>query len=199
MELFLPYTQAPSGAWNTFQRSMVLVLQPSDGWPHTYAAHLRRAAAAVDPSVPLYDVRTMEGVVVAATATRRFYLRLILLLGLTGLGLAILGVYGVVSYFVSERTAEIGLRIAVGATRVQVVRMVLARAARLALAGVAVGIPAALLLTRAIGTMLYGIEPTDPVTFVTVVFVLTFTTLLASMVPAARAALVDPLDALRHE
>jgi putative ABC transport system permease protein len=91
LELFLPYTQAPPGAWNAFQRSMVLVIRTDEGWPDTYAGHLRRAVAAVDPTIPLYDLRTMERLVVNVTATRRFYLRLVLLLAATGLGLALLG------------------------------------------------------------------------------------------------------------
>ena len=80
LELFIPYTQAPVGAWDVFQRSMVLVLRTNRDWPETYAAPLRAAVSAVDGSVPLYDVRTMEQVVVGATAARRFYLRLVLLL-----------------------------------------------------------------------------------------------------------------------
>jgi hypothetical protein len=94
MELFVPYTQAPAGAWQAFGRSMALVLQSAEGWPITFVPLLRRAAAGVDASLPLYDVRTMEDIVVSATAHRRFYLRLVLLLATTGLGLAILGIYG---------------------------------------------------------------------------------------------------------
>ena len=199
LELFMPYTQAPSGAWNAFQRSMVLVLRPREGWPEGFAPHLKTAVAGVDPSAPLYDVRTMEGIVVAATAGRRFYLRLILLLAATGLGLAVLGVYGVIAYFVTERTGEIGLRMAIGARRPEVVRMVVARGLRLALLGVAVGVPGALLLTRLISNLLYGVGPTDPLTFVSVASLLIVTSVLASLVPAAKAARVDPLHALRHE
>ena len=199
LELFLPYTHAPAVAWTTFQRSMVLVLRAAEDWPETYAPQLRRAVAAIDPSVPLYDVRTMDGIVLSVTANRRFYLRLILLLAATGLGLAVLGVYGVIAYFVAERTGEIGLRMAIGAQRAQVVGMVVTQGLRLALLGVAIGVPAALLVSRLIRNLLYGIEPSDPMTFASVAGLLLFTGLAASLVPAVRAARVDPLRALRHE
>jgi putative ABC transport system permease protein len=160
---------------------------------------MRRAVRDVDASIPLYEVRTMENVVVAVTAPRRFYLRLVLMLAGTGLALAMLGIYGVIAYFVTQRTPEIGLRIAMGAGRPEVVRMVIGQAVRMALIGIVIGVPAALMLTGVMSTLLYEIEPTDPMTFVAVAALLVLTTILASLVPSARAARVDPLVALRHE
>jgi putative ABC transport system permease protein len=199
MELFLPYTQAPMGAWNAFQRSMAIVVRPNENWPETYVPQIRAALREVDPAIPLYDVRTLENIVVAATANRRFYMRLVLVLAVTGLGLAMLGVYGVISFFVAQRTPEIGLRLAIGAERSAVVRIVLSQAVRLAAVGLLIGVPSAVAFTGVMRTLLFEIEPTDPLTFVLAAFVLLITILTASLVPSARAARVDPLVALRHE
>jgi putative ABC transport system permease protein len=141
----------------------------------------------------------LENVVVAATANRRFYMRLVLVLAVTGLGLAMLGVYGVISFIVAQRTPEIGLRLAIGAERSAVVRMVLAQAMRLAAVGLLIGLPGALAFTGVMRTLLFEIEPTDPLTFLLAGSVLVFTIFTASLVPSVRAARVDPLVALRHE
>jgi predicted permease len=199
LELSIPYTQAPSGAWNAFQRGMVLVIRTRDVWPADQVAPLRRAVAAVDATVPLYDVRPMDQVMVSLTATRRFYLRLILLLAAAGLGLAMLGTYGVIAYFVADRTPEIGLRMAIGARPGEVVGMVMQQGLRLLALGAAIGVPAALLLSRAIRSLLFEIEPTDPVSHVAAVALLMAMTALACALPAARAARVDPITALRHD
>jgi predicted permease len=199
MELFLPYTQAPEGAWNAFQRSMALVVRSSENWPDAYVPAMRQAVRDVDPTVPLYDVRPMENVFVAVTANRRFYLRLVLVLAASGLGLALLGIYGVVSYVVTQRTPEIGLRLAVGAGRRGVIAQVIGQALRMTALGLAIGVPAALMLTRAMTTVLFEVRAADPMTLVSVVIVLVATSLAAALIPAARAARVDPLVALRHE
>jgi putative ABC transport system permease protein len=177
---------------------MVIVLRSSEGWPDTYVPHLREAVAAVDPTVPLFDVRTMERIVLNLTATRRFYLRLILLLAATGLGLAMLGIYGVVAYFVAERTPEIGLRMAIGARRSEVIGMVIGQGLRLVAAGVAIGLPVAMLVSYSIRT-LFLVPPADPLTFASVAVVLAATGLTASVVPSVKAARVDPVDAIRYE
>jgi ABC-type antimicrobial peptide transport system permease subunit len=178
---------------------MVLVIRTRDVWPADQVAPLRRAVAAVDATVPLYDVRPMDQVMVSLTATRRFYLRLILLLAAAGLGLAMLGTYGVIAYFVADRTPEIGLRMAIGARPGEVVGMVMQQGLRLLALGAAIGVPAALLLSRAIRSLLFEIEPTDPVSHVAAVALLMAMTALACALPAARAARVDPITALRHD
>ena len=199
MELFIPYTQTPYGAWNAYQRSMALVIHSAEGWPETFVPAMRQAVRDVDPSLPLYDVRTMENAFVAVTASRRLSMQFVLVLAAMGWGLALLGLYGVISYFVSQRTPEIGLRLAVGAGKKDVVRMVIVQALRLVIIGVVVGIPAAAALTGLMRSLLFEIEPTDPITFVSAVVLLVATGLTAATIPSLRAARVDPLVALRHE
>jgi putative ABC transport system permease protein len=160
---------------------------------------MRRAVRDVDPTVPLFAVRTLENVFVGMTASRRFYMRLVLVLAVSGLGLALLGLYGVISYFVTQRTPEIGLRLAVGADKRDVIRMVIGQALRLSVAGTLIGIPAALALTGVMRSLLFEIEPTDPITFASVAIVLVLTSLAAATIPSLKAARVDPLVALRHE
>jgi putative ABC transport system permease protein len=141
----------------------------------------------------------MEQVVVNVTATRRFYMRLILLLAATALGLATLGIYGVIAYFVTQRTPEIGLRLAIGAERREVVGMVIGHGLKISLAGIVIGLAAALMLSRVMTSLLYEVEPTDPQTLLAVAGLLVVTSCVASWVPAAKAARVDPLVALRFE
>jgi putative ABC transport system permease protein len=178
---------------------MVLIVRSNEGWADTYAAAMRGAVSAVDPTIPLYELKTLERTFVEATATRRFYLRLVLLLASVGLGLATLGIYGVIAYFVTERTQEIGLRMALGAERIGVVKMVLGHSLKLALAGILIGLAAALALTRAMTGLLYDVCPTDLQTFVSVAVLIMATSVAASWLPAVRAASVDPLVALKCE
>jgi len=110
-----------------------------------------------------------------------------------------LGIYGVIAYFVSQRTPEIGLRLAVGAGRPDVVRMVVRQALRVAMVGLIIGVPSALLFTDMMNALLYEIESTDPLTFAGAALIVLATSLLASLIPSVRAARVDPLVALRHE
>jgi putative ABC transport system permease protein len=187
------------GSWDTFGRSMVLVLRPAEDWAELYVPRMRTALATVDPSVPLYDIQTMDGANLRSDASRRFTMQLLSLLALTGLGLATMGLYGVVSYFVTQRTSEIGLRLALGAQRRDMVRMVVGHGLWLSLPGIVIGVGAALSLTRVITSLLYEVKPTDPQTFVVVAVLVVVTILLASWVPAAKAARVDPLIALRTD
>jgi ABC-type antimicrobial peptide transport system permease subunit len=125
----------------------------------------------------------MENIFVAVTASRRFYMRLVLVLAACGLGLALLGIYGVVSFVVTQRTPEIGLRLAVGAEPRDVVALVIGQALRMTAIGLAIGIPAALMLTGVLRTVLFEIEPTDPIRFASVAILLVSTSLLAAMIP----------------
>jgi len=130
---------------------------------------------------------------------RRFSMEMVLLFALTALLLAALGIYGTISYLVNERTHEIGIRLALGAKRSDIMRMILRQGLALALAGAALGLVGALIVSHLMAGLLYGVSPTDPLTFIGVTLVLTVAALAASYIPAMRAMRVDPLVALRYE
>jgi predicted permease len=195
-EFYLPMAQAPPDAWRWTQRTMYLVAR-TDRAPESLAPGLRRAVAAVDPDVPLYDVKTMEQRQGDSIATARFNTLLLTLLGLIGLILAAVGIYGVVSYYVAQRTREIGIRMALGDTPRGVSFLVLRQAALPVAAGLLLGLGASAAATRLLAASLVGVQRTDPLTLATVVVLLATTALLASVVPAQRASRVDPKAALQ--
>jgi predicted permease len=197
-ELFLPYTQAPVLAWNAFQRSMALVVRSVDD-PATHASSLRGAVRAIDSSLPLYDVVTMREALGVDAAGARFITGLLSLLAAAGLLLAAVGIYGVIAYFVTQRTPEIGLRLALGATPRAVLIMVVRHGAMLACFGIAIGLIAALGATRALATMLFEITPTDPPTYAMGAAALFGIALLACAVPALRAVRVSPMKSLAEQ
>lgn len=168
----------------------------TEGDPRAKAEALRRAVQTVDPKLPVYGVASMEEIRSELVATTRFNTMLLAALGVIGLALAAGGIYGVIAYFVSQRTQEIGLRMALGATEKRVLAMVIRQALRPVLVGVTVGIAGALVAGRALASLLFGVSSTDPATFAGVVLVLVAAALLASWVPARRAARVDPTRAL---
>ncbi|MFL5415775.1 MAG: FtsX-like permease family protein, partial [Myxococcales bacterium] len=180
-------------------RSMTLVARSADGNATSAVPALRAAVAQIDATIPLYDISTMEERLHEATATSRFLMRLLAALGLFGLLLAAVGVYGVVAYGVAQRTREIGVRMALGATAGQV----LALTARGGLRPVALGLVTGLFLsvgaTRALGSVLRGVSATDPLTFAGVGFILLLASAIAVYVPSRRAARVDPARALVAE
>jgi predicted permease len=163
------------------------------------AEEMREQVQAVDPTLPVFGTRTLRETVSASLAERRFSLRMILAFALTALLLAGLGIYGVISYLVNERTHEIGIRLALGAQRRNILRLVLRQGLGLALAGAALGLLAALVLSQFLARLLYGVRPTDPLTFGGVALLLLAVALLGCCVPARRALRVDPMVALRHE
>jgi predicted permease len=194
MEMFVPYTQAPPLGWTAFQRSMALVVRTSAIADAPNA--LRRSVRSIDPSLPLFAVQTLDQVVAISTDSRRFNMLLLSLLAATGLALAAVGIYGVVVYFVTQRTAEIGLRLALGATAGNVIRMVLRQATFLAIAGIGGGVVAAIAGTRVLKSLLFEISPTDPPTYLAGAIILLMVAVVASMLPALRATRIDPVRSL---
>jgi putative ABC transport system permease protein len=167
--------------------------------PMALAPTIARQIRAIDPDLPVYQVRTMLEVMRNSVAQRKVILILLGLFAAAALVLAAVGIYGTVSYSVAQRTHEIGIRMALGAQARDVLRMVLGQGIRLALGGIGLGLLGSLALTRVLSAMLFGVRPTDPLTFMSVSVLLTVVALLASYIPARRATQVDPLVALRHE
>ena len=163
------------------------------------APALRTVVRSLDRSIPVAEVRTMEDVVAGATAQPRFTLVLLGTFAAVALGLASLGIYGVIAYAVTRRTQEIGVRIALGARPLEVVRLIVGQGMSLAFVGIVGGIAVALVLVRGMERVLYGVRPADPITFVVVVLLLSATALAACLIPARRAARLDPVKALRAE
>jgi len=196
-EYYLPIQQAPAGAWIWNQRTMYIVARSSSSQdPATLTASVRQALARVDPSLPLFDVQTMEQRLRETLATNAFNTMLLATLGSVGLLLAVIGIYGVIAYFVSQRTQEIGVRLALGASPRDVLTLVVRQALRPVLTGVAAGIALALLATRLLENQLVGITPHDPPTFIAVTLLLVIVAIAASLIPARRASRVDPTRAL---
>ena len=189
----MPYAQEIN-AW----RRWTDVTIRADGSPSALAPVLHREMLAVDRTVPVTRVRTMEEVLEASVAERRFNLLLLGAFALIALALAAAGTYGVMAYLVTQRTREIGVRLAIGAQPGDVFRMVVGRL-MLATFGVALGLATAAVLSRVLRSMLFNVEPTDALTFVVSSVVLLIAVAVASFVPARRAAKMDPLEALRAE
>jgi putative ABC transport system permease protein len=160
---------------------------------------LRREVQAVNPELPVFGAQTLSDALTASLSERRFSMEIIGLFALTALLLAGLGIYGVISYLVSERTHEIGIRLALGAQRSDILRMVVRQGLGLAIAGAAVGLVCALIVSHLMAGLLYGVRPSDPLTFGGVALLLIGVALLACYIPARRAIRVDPLVALRHD
>ena len=195
-EFYLPAAQLPAVGWNWIQRSMYVAMRTSLS-PDTQAAALRAVIRDVAPGVPIFNVRTMEQRIGESTAAARFNTLLLTLLGGIALVLAAVGIYGVISYFVTRRTQEIGVRMALGASRGNVVALVLRQAAWPLVIGVMLGLAAAAALTRLLSTQLFGVSATDPATFAAVALALLAAATAATLFPAGRAASVDPTKALQ--
>jgi putative ABC transport system permease protein len=190
-ELYITYLQGPPVG-------PFIVLRTA-GDPAALAETVRAEVRNIDKTVPIYDMRTMSTLRSEAVSTRRFILLVVAAFGALALGLAAIGVYGVMSLVVSERTREVGVRLALGAEPSQLLTMIVGQAAKLAAVGVAIGIAAALPLAPFLDSQLYGVESFDPATFVIVPVALVVIAALAALVPARRAMRVDPVTALRFE
>lgn len=189
--LYAPFDQSP--LWGA-----LLAVRTSLNTP-SVAAAIRRVTDQIDKNLPVTKVQPMPEAISASVAQPRFRTLLLGLFGAIALALAVIGIFGVMSYSVARRTREIGLRMALGATPGGVLRMILADSLKLVVVGLAVGIAAALVLTRFLSSMLFAVHPSDPLTFIGVAVALTVVALLACSVPARRASRVDPAVALREE
>jgi ABC-type antimicrobial peptide transport system permease subunit len=167
--------------------------------PATVAGAIFREIHAVDPTIPVYDVRTMDDRMKGSLARQRFATIMLGAFALFALILAVVGVYGVLSHLVSQSTHDIGVRMALGAPRRNIVQMVIRQGMELSVAGAVVGLIFAAALTRVMASLLFGVSATDVLTFSIVPLVLVAIALLASYVPARRATLIDPVVALRDE
>jgi putative ABC transport system permease protein len=189
--MYVPFAQAPLWGGEVVVRSNLST--------SAVAATVREEIHAIDKDLPVTNVETLTKAVQASVAEPRFRTLLLGLFGGMALVLAAIGIYGVVSFSVVRRTREIGTRMALGATPGSIWRLVIGESAKLVLLGLAVGIPAALLLTRTLGVLLFGVRPGDPLTFVAVASLLTLVALAAAYIPARSAMRVDPMVALRCE
>lgn len=190
-EMYAPFAQR---AW-PFMR----IVARSNSDPSLVAAAIREAVRAIDPDQPVDKMMTMSSVVSASFVGRSFYMQLLGTFAALAFILASVGIYGVVSYSVAQRTREIGIRVALGARRSDVLGLVLKEALRLTALGVGLGLIGAFAATRVLRSLLFEVRPTDPATFIFLSLLLTLVALLASYIPARRATKVDPLVALRYE
>ena len=188
--LYLPHAQVPARAMNVVVRARGAAALTS---------LVRREIRELDPDLPLYGVRTMEARVDESLARRRFSMLLLTLFAALALGLATIGIYGVIAYLVSQGTRELGIRLALGATPSRILGAIVAHGMSIAAVGVGLGLAGAFALTRVMGSLLYGVRASDPLTFLGIAALLTAIALAASLIPARRAARIDPVVSLRTE
>jgi putative ABC transport system permease protein len=191
---YMPYRQNP---WRG--QAVVVRATTPPGDPRALMGAIRGVVSSLDKDVPIARVRTMDELMTASVAPPRFRTVLVTAFALVGLLLAAIGIYGVMAYAVAERTHELGVRIALGADRASVLRLVLGEAIALAAIGITIGLAGAFAATRLIQSLLFGITSTDAITFTGISALLAVTALVASYVPARRAMRVDPMIALRYE
>jgi putative ABC transport system permease protein len=189
--IYLPVRQSPGYASVVFLRST--------GNPEALGESIRHEVQSIDPNIPVFSVRTMDQVIARSMAERRFALQLLGIFASVALLLAAIGIYGVMAYSFSQRTHEIGIRIALGAQRMDIFRMAVSEGMQLVAIGLVIGLVGAAALTRSVRSMLFDVSPADPITFAGISLTLAGVAFLACYVPAQRATRVDPLVALREE
>jgi ABC-type antimicrobial peptide transport system permease subunit len=189
--MYFAHTQQAGRAMNVVARTV--------GDPAALATAASTVVRALDPDLPIYNVRTMEQRVDESLARRRFSMLLLTLFAALALGLAAIGIYGVIAYLVTQGTRDLGIRMALGATPRSIVMLILRHGMSVALIGVGAGLASAFVLTRFMRNLLFGVAPADPVTFSAVALLLASVAFVASYVPARRAARVDPMKSLRAE
>ena len=197
-QIYIPVWQIPSRFWPLLANGGQYAARTA-GMSASLVSSIREAVQRVDSSAVVYEVRPMRDIVARSVARQRLAMILLSVFSALALVLSAIGIYGVISYLTGQRTHEIGVRIALGASSRDVLRMVLGEGMRITVAGVAIGLVAALGLTRFIAKLIYGVGAMDPITFAGVAVVLTAVALLASYIPARRAMRVDPIIALRYE
>ncbi|HST20859.1 MAG TPA: ABC transporter permease [Blastocatellia bacterium] len=195
LEVYLSYPQTPFQAAG----SNLMLVARTEGDPLGFAGAVRSQVQAIDRDQPVYNIATMEQRISRSVMQRRFNMLLLIIFAGVALALATVGIYGVVSYSVSQQTREIGIRMAMGAQRHDVLKLVIGQGLMYTLIGVALGVAGAFGLTRLMTGLLYGVTATDPLTFVCVSVLLVIASLLACYIPARRATNVDPMEALRYE
>ena len=195
-QIYFAAAQAPAAFWFAMQRSAFIVAR-SAGDPAAMKKPLQAAVARVDATLPMFDIRSMDERMSASLATGHFNTLLLTTLGVIGLVLAAVGIYGVVAYFVTQRTGEIGLRMALGATPGRVLQLVVGQGMRPVILGIVVGVGLAVVASRLLASLVFGIGTTDPLTFMLVPLVLGLVAFVASVVPARRATRVQPTKALQ--
>jgi len=192
-ELFFQWRSASSTLFNA-----TIALKTS-GDPRSLITEVRRAIASLDSSLPIAKVRTMDEVIAEANSRPRFLTLILSMFSVLALGLAMVGIYGVISYSVERRTSEFGIKMALGAQPWRLLLQVIGQGAIMGIVGVVVGMAAALLLTRSLEGLLFGVSRYDGASFALTIIVLLVTTLSASLMPALRAMKIEPVTALRYE
>jgi putative ABC transport system permease protein len=197
-QFYLNFNQMPADRWPGSVRRINLLTR-TDVEPTSLAASVRGQIAALNKDQAVFNVRTMEQIVSQSVAPRRFSMLLLAVFAVVALALAVIGIYGMLSYAVAQRTREIGLRMTLGAQRTDVMRLVIGHGMKLAIAGVVLGLIASFALTRTMKNLLFGVSATDPITFVSITVLLAVVAFVACWIPARRATKVDPILALRYE
>src|SRR5579871_1679468 len=197
-QIYYPFDQVPEKFANSATTGLTLIARTAPD-PMSMLAAVRAEVAGPGRDQPIYAVRTLDETLANSLAERRFTMLMLIVFAATALLLAAVGIYAVMSYAVNRRAHELGIRVALGATRRGIAELVLRQGMRLAGIGTICGIAAALALTRLMSGLLYGVRPADPLTLIGVAALLTAIALLACYVPARRAVAVDPIVALRSE